>query len=365
MVDCLMHQKSGQAKVVGTPRPGILLIGNFFTGGSGTRGVGQDLADALKTSGWSVLTSSSCRNRVARLLDFLLAVWRHRNHYSVAHVDVYSGLAFVWAELVCWALRMAKKPYVLTLRGGNLPAFARKAGKRVPRLLQSSPIVTAPSAYLFEQMRPYHRELVLLPNPLDLAKYSFRPRERPTPKLVWLRVFHEIYNPSLAVQVIAGLAQDFPDVQLIMMGPDRGDGSFQATKKSAVKLGVADRLTYTGPVAKEEVPHLLHQGDIFLNTPRVDNTPVSVLEAMASGLCIVSTNVGGIPYLLEDECDALLVPAGDDVAMAKAIRRFLTEDGLAERLSRNARRKVEQFDWATILPKWERLLADVAERSLV
>jgi glycosyltransferase involved in cell wall biosynthesis len=216
--------------------PGVLLIGNFFTGGSGTRGVGQDLAVALKTAGWSVTTSSSCRGRVTRLLDFLLAVWLHRNRYHVAHVDVYSGLAFVWAEIVCWALRMARKPYVLTLRGGNLPVFARNTGRRVPRLLQSSPVVTTPSAYLFEQMRPYRKELVLLPNPLDLSKYSFQHRKHPNPKLIWLRAFHEIYNPSLAVRVIANLVRDFPDVRLMMIGPDKGDGSFQATKKQLRNL---------------------------------------------------------------------------------------------------------------------------------
>ena len=274
--------------------PGVLLIGNFFTGGSGTHGVGQDLAVALKTAGWSVLTTSSRRGRVARLLDFLMTVWRCRDRYHVAHVDVYSGLAFVWAEIVCWALRMAKKPYVLTLRGGNLPVFARNTGKRVPRLLQTSPVVTTPSAYLFEQMRPYRQELVLLPNPLDLSKYSFKHRKSPAPTLMWLRTFHDIYNPSLAVRVVARLVQDFPGIRLIMIGPDRGDGSFEATKKLALELGVIGRLTCTGPVTKKEIPHLLHQGDIFLNTPRVDNTPVSVLEAMACGLCIVSTNVGGM-----------------------------------------------------------------------
>jgi len=358
-----MHQEQGQSKVASVPRPRVLLIGSYSVGLTGMRGVGQDLAIALKTAGWSVHLASSYRGRVARLLDFLLTVWRHRNRYDVAHVDVYSGPAFVWAELVCWALRRAKKPYMLTLRGGNLPAFAQRTGKRVPRLLQSTSIVTTPSAYLLEQMRPYRQELVLLPNPLDLSKYSFKHREHPAPKLVWLRSFHEMYNPSLAVQVVVRIAQDFPDVRLIMMGPDRGDGSFQATKKLAVKLGVADRLTFRGPVTKDEIPHLLHEGDIFLNTPRVDNTPVTVLEAMASGLCIVSTSVGGIPYLLEDECDALLVPAGEDAVMAKAIRRFLTEDGLAERLTKNARRKVEQFDWPIILPKWERLLTDIAERN--
>jgi glycosyltransferase involved in cell wall biosynthesis len=358
-----MHQEQEQTKSARSSHPGVLLIGNFFTGGSGTRGVGQDIALALKTAGWSVVTASSRPGRVARLLDFLVTVWRCRDRYHVAHVDVYSGLAFVWAEIVCWALRMARKPYVLTLRGGNLPAFARNTGRRVPRLLQSSSVVTTPSAYLFEQMRPYRKELVLLPNPLDLSRYSFKHREHPSPKLVWLRTFHNIYNPSLAIRVVAHLAQDYPDIRLMMMGPDRGDGSFEKTKELALNVDVMDRVTYTGPVKKAEIPHLLHQGDIFLNTPRVDNTPVSVLEAMACGLCIVSTNVGGIPYLLEHECDALLVSADDELAMANAVRRFLTEDGLAERLSTNARRKVEQFDWPIILPKWERLFTEFAEHT--
>lgn len=356
----MMHQEQGRKN---TPCPRVLLIGNYFVGLTGMRGVGQDLAVALKAAGWSVFLSSSLQGRVARLLDFLSTVWRYRNRYDVAHVDVYSGPAFACAELVCWTLRRIKKPYILTLRGGNLPAFAKRTGKRVPRLLQSASIVTTPSAYLLKQMHPYRQELVLLPNPLDVSKYSFRHRAHPTSRLVWLRSFHDVYNPSLAIQVVVRLIQDFPDVRLIMMGPDRGDGSFQATKKLAIELGVADRLTFTGSVRKDDIPHLLHEGDLFLNTPRVDNTPVTVLEAMASGLSIVSTNVGGIPYLLEDEYDSLLVPDGDDTAMAKAITRFLTEDGLAERLTKNARRKVEQFDWRNVLPKWERLFADIAERS--
>ena len=344
----------------GRLRPGLLLVGNFLSGSTGTRGVCEDLAIALKSAGWSVLTTSDRPNRVARLLDFLLTVWRQRHNYSVAQVDVYSGRAFVWAELVCWALRMAKKPYVLTLHGGNLPMFAQGSGKRVQRLLQCSSAVTTPSVYLFEQMCPYRQGLVLIPNPLDLAKYPFKHREHPTPNLVWLRAFHDIYNPSLAVRVVAHLAKDFPTVRLVMIGPNKGDGSRESMMDLALKLGVVERVICPGQVLKDEIPHWLHQGDIFLNTPRVDNTPVSVLEAMACGLCIISTNVGGIPYMLEDEHDALLVPADDHEAMAKAVQRLLTEDGLAERLSGNARRKVEQFDWSNILPRWERLLTGVA-----
>lgn len=339
--------------------PGLLLVGNFLSGSIGTRGVCEDLEVALKTAGWPVLTTSSRPSRFARLLDFLLTVWWQRHRYSVAQVDVYSGLAFVWAELVCWALRMTKKPYVLTLHGGNLPVFAEGSGKRVQRLLQNSSAVTTPSAYLFEQMRPYRQDLVLLPNPLDLAKYPFKHREHPAPNLVWLRAFHDIYNPSLAVRVLALLTQTFPSAQLVMIGPNKGDGSRESMMDLALKLGVLERVICPGQVPKDEIPHWLHQGDIFLNTTRVDNTPISVLEAMACGLCIISTNVGGIPYMLEDEFDSLLVPDGDHAAMATAVQRLLTEEGLAERLSGNARLKVEKFDWASILPRWERLLTGV------
>jgi glycosyltransferase involved in cell wall biosynthesis len=344
-----------------TRRPRLLLVGTFLSREGGVRALCEDLAVALKSSGWSVLTTSNQAGRFTRLLDLVVTVWRHRHRYDVAHVDVFSGLAFVWAELVCWALWMARKPYVLTLRGGNLPTFAKGKEKRVQRLLRGSSIVTVPSTYLFEQMRPYRQDLVLLSNPLDLVKYSFKHRKRPAPNLVWLRSFHNIYNPALAVRVVALLAKQFPDVRLVMIGPDKGDGSFESTKDMAIMLGVQDRVICPGHVTKSEVPHWLDQGNIFLNTARVDNAPVSVLEAMACGLCVVSTNVGGIPYLLQTEHDAVLVPSDDHVAMGKAVQRILTEDGLAERLSANARRKSEQLDWSNILPRWERLLTDAAQ----
>jgi glycosyltransferase involved in cell wall biosynthesis len=356
--------KKSMLTIKNRKRPGILLVGNFLSASTGTRGVCEDLAAALSIAGWSVLTTSSHRRRFPRLIDFLLTVWLKRKRYSVAQVDVYSGLAFLWAELVCRSLRMAKKPYVLTLHGGNLPVFAQSSGKRVRRLLEGSSAITTPSEYLLQHMRPYSKNLVLLPNPLDLTKYPFRQREHPAPNLVWLRAFHDTYNPSLAIRVVALLVQDLPGVRLLMIGPDKGDGSYAATKDSAVKLGVAEHIQFPGAVPKDETPHWLQQGDIFLNTTRVDNTPVSVLEAMACGLCIISTNVGGIPYMLQDEYDALLVPSNDDAAMAKAVQRILVEAGLAERLSRNARRKAEQFDWPNILPTWEKLLAGVAAERM-
>lgn len=360
--DCIMNHEEEQGKVVSASRPGVLLIGNFLSAVRGTRSVCEDLALGLQAAGWSVITTSSLPGRFARLADFIWTVWRQRNRYKVALIDVYSGPSFIWAELVCWALRFVGKPYVLTLHGGNLPVFGQKYGNRVRGLLQGACAVTTPSAYLFEQMRVYRHDLILLPNSLELGKYPLKYRDRPEPNLVWLRAFHDIYNPSLAVKVVALLAKDFPAVKLTMIGPDKRDGSLEAARNLAGKLGVQEKIMFAGPVPKATTPERLAQGDILLNTPRVDNTPVSILEAMACGVCVVSTNVGGIPYLLEHDREALLVPDNDEIAMAKAVQRLVNEEGVAGRLSRSGRRKTEQFDWSTILPKWERLLMDFADR---
>jgi glycosyltransferase involved in cell wall biosynthesis len=314
----------------------------------------------MAASGWPVITTSENPRRLGRLADMVATVWRRRHEYSVAHVDVFSGLAFVWAEAACAALRRVGKPYVLTLHGGDLPAFARRWPRRVRRLLSSAAAITTPSRYLHERMTAYQMNIGVIPNPLEVAAYNYRPRTRPSPKLIWVRAFHEIYEPPLAVKVLKTLAREFPQVELTMLGHDKGDGSLQAVVEEAADSSITERLKLPGGVARAEVPEWLCASDVFLNTSNVDNTPVSVMEAMACGLSIVSTNVGGIPYLLKDGRDALLVPQGDAQAMAAAVRRVLTEPGLSERLSLNARRKVEAFDWPLIIPQWEKLFGAIA-----
>jgi glycosyltransferase involved in cell wall biosynthesis len=290
----------------------------------------------------------------------MLVAWRARKRYKVAQVAVFSGKAFIWAEAVCCLLRLVSKPYILTLHGGDLPAFAQRYPKRVRRLLISAKVVTTPSRYLKEAMQAYRPDLLLVPNPVNLDSTEFKLRSKPRPNLVWLRAFHQIYNPSLAIRVVALLADEFPDVRLTMVGPDKGDGSLPAAQQLAEELGVQEKVNFIGGVPKGDVPAWLNKGDIFINTTDVDNTPISVLEAMACGLCVVSTNVGGIPYLLDDQRNALLVPPNDAEMMAAAVRRILLDSSLAKRLSGSARMKTEGFSWSKVLPIWEELFQATA-----
>lgn len=333
----------------------ILLVGNFLSGSGYNPTTFETLPERLRGVGWEVVVTSYKPARVPRVIDMVTTAWQQRDRYKMAHVDVYSGAAFLWAEAVTWVLRRAGKPYVLTLHGGNLPVFARRWPDRVHRLLNSAQIVATPSRYLQEQMKAYCEDLRLIPYPLEISNYAFQLRKDPEPTLVWLRAFCEIYNPTLAPRVIAKLKPWYPSIHLIMVGPDKGDGSLQRTQQIAKSLGVEDAITWPGGVPKSDVPSWLNKGDIFINTTNIDNTPVSVMEALACGLCVVSTNVGGIPYLLEHGENGLLVPPDNAEAMSAAIVRLLDDSTLAATISSNAREEAEAWDWSVILPKWESL----------
>ena len=334
----------------------LLFVGNFLALETGTRAVSEDLSLQLEARGWRVFRTSEKSHKVFRLIDMLKMTWSKRKLYDTAVIDVYSGPAFFFAEAVCWLLRRLNKPYVLTLHGGNLPLFGARCPERLIRLLGSAITVTTPSRYLQEQMGLYRENLRLIPNPVSLANYSNTLRMQAQPKLVWLRAFHQIYNPLLALSAVALLRKDFPDISLTMIGPDKRDGTLASVKAEIDRLHLRANVRLIGAIPKSQVPAYLSESDIFLNTTDVDNTPVSVLEGMACGLCIVSTNVGGMPYMIDNERDGLLVAPRDPAAFAEAIRRILTDPALAQRLSRSARRKVESFDWSRVLPEWEDLL---------
>ncbi len=343
-------------------RRSVLVVGVMPPPAMGARAQSEELAGRLQASGWRVSTVSHRKGRFTRVADMVVSAWRWRARYEAAEVDVFSGAAFRWAEAVIAVLRAAKKPYVLALHGGNLPRFARAEAPRVRRLLAGAAAVTAPSHYLFEAMRVYREDLHYLPNALDVGTFPYRPRASAAPRLVWVRAFHEVYNPVLAVRVLAALAAERKDVRLVMIGRDK-DGTLARVRETARALGVEDRLELPGPVPHAQIGRWLADADVFLNTTNVDNTPVSVLEAQAAGLCVVSTNVGGLPFLLEDGKDALLVPPDDARAMAAAVLRLVSEPTLAASLAAAGREKVQRFDWGRVLPEWDALLTRVIARG--
>lgn len=339
----------------------VLFVGNFLSATNGTRSVCEDLSDRLEMLGWRVTRTSRQMGRLRRLLDMVWIVFACRRDYACAAVEVYSGNAFIWAEVVCRLLSLLRKPYILSLHGGSLPDFARRKKGRVGKLLTGAAAVTTPSRFLKQELADLRRDILYLPNALPVANYPFRQRDKLIPNLAWLRSFHSIYNPLLAVQTIELLRNDFPDIHLTMYGPDKGDGSLQKVKNYIRERGMEDMINIPGAIPKKQVPEFLAHHDIFLNTTRLESFGVCVIEAAACGLPVVTTAVGELTYLWSESEEVLLVPEGNAEAMATAVRCFLTEPKMAARLSNNARKKAEQFDWSIILPKWEKLFQDICE----
>jgi len=347
--------------------PRLLIVGSFLPGFELERYAGGDLAKKLMAVGGKVITTSNVCSRPLRLLDMLRTVYLRRRDYDVAHITVFSGLAFFYAECVVRLLTFIGKPCILDLHGGNLPDFASRHPARIARLFSRACLVVSPSRYLYAKLKPMRPDIHLIPNAIDIRQYSYSFRHPLGARLLWLRAFHRIYNPMMAPAVLARLLETRPQAQLTMVGPDKGDGSYEATRKAAAGLGVLDRIRFAGPVPKGSVAQVLGEHNIFLNTTNIDNTPVSVIEALAGGLPVVSTNVGGIPYLLEHGKTALLVQPGNVEEMADAVKRLFSQPELAGRLAENGRRLAESFDWEVVLPQWlalsTQLISDRITRS--
>jgi glycosyltransferase involved in cell wall biosynthesis len=336
--------------------PRVLFVGSFMPGSALERYPSADLAGHLSALGWTTLLTTRRESRLGRLADTLWTIFHKKTEFDLAVVDVFSGKAFGLAEATVHLLRFLGKPFILVLHGGNLPEFARRWPGRVRNLFAGARAITSPSNYLKERLSAFAPKIECLPNPINLADYNFRLRDNPQPELIWLRAFREIYNPVLAPKAFLELLPSQPHAHLTMAGPDKGDGSFQKTQAFVRQRNLEQFVTIRGPIEKKDVPGTLQKADIFLNTPSIDNAPVSVLEAMANGLCVVSTNVGGLSFMLEDETDSLLTGPDQPQFMVRAIERVLSEPGLAEFLSRNARAKAEQSDWERVLPRWQSLL---------
>ena len=176
-----------------------------------------------------------------------------------------------------------------------------------------------------------------------------------------MRTFHPAYNPEMAVRVLASVRKSTKNAILVMAGQDKGKQS--TVQEFASKMELIGAVWFSGYLNMANKIQEGNTADIFLNTNRVDNAPVAVIEACALGLPVIATNVGGIADLLTDNETALLVPDNDDKAMAAAVMRLLRDPDLAGRLSANGRKLAERFSWEKVRPQWEKLFTEVMARS--
>jgi glycosyltransferase involved in cell wall biosynthesis len=332
----------------------LLYIGNELELRGGAPTSIDSLTPLLKKEGFEVKTSSAKENQLLRLSEMMISIIRNKSWADVVLIDTYSTRNFWYALLTAELCNKLNLDYILLLHGGGLPGRLKNTPKLSASLFKKAKLNIAPSRYLFKEFQQAgFKNIEYIPNSIFLKDYSFKIRNVIKPKLLWVRAFAKIYNPILAIKVLEELLKEYPKAELCMVGPEK-DESF----KECFKYAESNKLPvkFTGKLTKQEWIDLSKEYDIFLNTTNVDNTPVSLIEAMALGFPIISTNVGGIPYLIKDQKTGLLVPAKNKSAMVHAIGTLLKNQNLAESLSQNARNQSEKFDWEIVKNEWKEVL---------
>jgi glycosyltransferase involved in cell wall biosynthesis len=341
--------------------PRLCFVGPL-TGGTPGKVItqGEILAQAFARAGYPVLGVSTRPNRLARLLDIAWTLWVQRGEIDVQILQVYSGASFVIADLASALGKRLGQKLVCVLHGGNLPEFARRHPAWVRRVLRRADRLVAPSPFLARELEWLGLPVRVIPNHIDLAQYPYHGRSKLRPRLFWMRTFHPIYNPEMAVRVVARLCADVPDIHLTMAGSP--DVSLAEVKRLAERSGVAERITFSGFLDQTAKILLASQHDIYLNTNRIDNMPVTVIEMGALGLPVIATRVGGVPDIIIDGVSGLLVPDDDDLAMANAVKRLLSDPLLVERITQGGRKFAESCSWENVRWQWEQTFAELSGR---
>lgn len=334
----------------------ILYIGNKLSKrGNSVTGM-ETLIPQLSSLGYTVIGTSDKQNQLWRLIDMLYHTIRYSSGLDFVLIDTYSYKGFIYAAIISRVCQFLNLPYIPILRGGNLPSRLDKSPNECKRMFTRSYSNVAPSNYLLSEFEKRKIEAQFIPNNIDLSQYPFKKRSILRPRLLYVRSFDRIYNPEMAIEVLRKLHQTYPEASLCMVGPDK-DGTLDVCRQLAKKYEINDKIEFTGVLSKSDWHKRSEDYDIFINTTNIDNTPVSIIEAMALGLPIVSTCVGGIPYLLDNQKDAFLVKKQDVNGMVQAIEQLLKEKELALQLSVNGRRKAESFDWHNVKSRWQKLFS--------
>lgn len=333
----------------------ILYIGNNLNNKKSNTSAIQVLGALLEKEGYLLYYASSKTNKVLRLLDMVKSCVSLSKKVDYVLIDTYSTTNFYYALIVSQICNFLKLKYIPILHGGNLPSRLESSPFLSELIFKKAYKNISPSLYLLEAFKKKgYENVTFIPNTIEIKKYAFTKRNLETVDLLWVRSFSKIYNPSLAIKILKGLKKEGVPATLCMVGPD-SDGTLQEVKQLAEELQVD--VVFTGKLTKEEWISLSKNYTLFLNTTNFDNMPVSVIEAMALGLPVVSTNVGGLPFLIKHKEDGLLVEKENVAGFVAAIKGIVNAPKEVEIMASNARKKVETLDWEIVKMKWFKVLA--------
>lgn len=284
-----------------------------------------------------------------RFIPYLVKLWRAAGRVDLFHVMANSGWAWhLFAAPAVWIAAWRHTPVIVNYRGGEAPAFFARQFRWVRPTLERTALVLVPSGFLEQVFRRWGVDARVVPNIVDLGRFCPAGRPAPPPHVIVTRNLEDLYDIPTAIRAFAQIRAAFPEARMTVAGSGPRRERLEALCR---ELGLAHAVSFTGRLDNEQIAALYRQAHLMLNPSLADNLPISILEAMASGVPIVTTNVGGIPYLVRDGVTALMVAPGDHQAMAAAALRLLGDGELADRFCSSALAEVEQYAWSRVRPR--------------
>ncbi len=285
----------------------------------------------------TVIGLFSFLNNLRKILPQVEIVYFLTGFFNFFFWVTYPGLILI---------KLHGKKVILSARGGEARRFLQKYGLLVKPILKRVDAISAPSGFLKEAFKEVlGLDAAIVPNIADFNQFRFRQRNPIRPNLLVTRSLEGIYNVDIVIRAFKKIHDYFCESSLGIVG----DGSQRAALERLIaELNLTKHVTFYGKIEHTKIQDYYNQYDIFINASNVDNQPGVILEAFASGLPVVSTNAGGIPYMVKDGVTGLLAEKGDCEGLADKVIKLMLEPGLAARLAGNARKECEKYSWDSV-----------------
>jgi glycosyltransferase involved in cell wall biosynthesis len=289
---------------------------------------------------------------------YLATLLRCVGRYDVIHAFSASYVSFLLAPLPAMIIgRLYGKKVVLNYRSGEAEDHLTRCRRTALPAMRLAHTIVVPSGYLVEVFARFHLPARAITNFVDPAKLPYRERDSVEPVFLSNRNFEPLYNVGCVLRAFARIQRELPHARLIVAG----DGSQRAQLRDlAVTLGL-QHVEFVGQVSPDLMGELYGRADVYLNAPDIDNMPNSIIEAFAAGLPVVTTNAGGIPFVVTHGETGLVVERNDAQGLASAALRLVREPVLARRLAAQAHAEcVARYVWSAVRDEWEQLYRSLA-----
>jgi glycosyltransferase involved in cell wall biosynthesis len=283
---------------------------------------------------------------------YVALLFRRIPRSDVVHVFSASYWSFILAPTPAILIaRLFGKRVLLNYRSGQASDHLARWPRTSVPIMRKASLIVVPSGYLVEVFAQFGLLATPVFNFVDVDTIHYRRRATTRPLFFANRNFAALYNVGCVLRAFAKIQQAVPDARLTVAG----DGEQREQLHALARELRLRNIEFLGQVHPSRMPELYDAADVYLNSPNIDNMPNSVIEAFAAGIPVVTTDAGGIPFIVCDEKTGLLVSRDDHDALADAALRLVADPSLAVRLADAARAELlEKYTWPAVHREWRR-----------